>query len=493
MLAAELQLVLTAHEPVVLGCSPDIAQPPTRSRACWPPRPTALEAIDHKLVSFERTRSLNPDALDLLPDAGAWLVVQGGGDSREEADAAGDRILEAAGRQRDDDGVAWFDDPRKEQELWRVRESALGATSRLPGHSDAWPGWEDSAVHPDRLGDYLRDLRGLLDEFGYGEASLYGHFGQGCVHCRIPFELTTAPGVAAFRRFVERAAELVAAHGGSLSGEHGDGQARGELLPTMFGDEVGRRSAPARRRSTSTTSSTPARWWTVPARRRPAPRRRLRAPQRAYLVPLPRRRGQLLAGGAAGGRGGVPQHRGRGHVPLVPGDGGRGAISTRGRSRLLFEMLDGGRRGGPIADGWRSEAVLDALDLCLACKGCRSDCPVDVDMATYKAEFLAHHYRHRLRPRTHYSMGWLPVAAALARGPRGWSTRRRACRLSPRSPSGWAGSTPSAPSPSSPPRRSRRGWPSARRRATATWARCWCGPTRSRTGSTSTWVERRSR
>ncbi|HRW39671.1 MAG TPA: FAD-binding oxidoreductase, partial [Aquihabitans sp.] len=239
VLAAELQLVPTLRRTslVVLGY-PDIATAADAVPGVLAAEPTALEAIDRKLVSFERTRSLNPDALDLLPDAGAWLVVQGGGDSREEADAAGDRILEAAGRQRDDDGVAWFDDPRKEQELWRVRESALGATSRLPGHSDAWPGWEDSAVHPDRLGDYLRDLRGLLDEFGYGEASLYGHFGQGCVHCRIPFELTTAPGVAAFRRFVERAAELVAAHGGSLSGEHGDGQARGELLPTMFGDEV---------------------------------------------------------------------------------------------------------------------------------------------------------------------------------------------------------------------------------------------------------------
>ena len=161
-----------------------------------------------------------------------------GGENQAEADRGADELLAAVGRGRDDATVAFFDDPTHERELWEVRESALGATAHVPGEDLTWPGWEDSAVGPDRLGDYLRDLRSLFDEYGYTQASLYGHFGQGCVHCRIPFDLFTAAGITQFRSFLERAADLVASYGGSLSGEHGDGQARGELLVRMFGPEI---------------------------------------------------------------------------------------------------------------------------------------------------------------------------------------------------------------------------------------------------------------
>jgi FAD/FMN-containing dehydrogenase len=126
----------------------------------------------------------------------------------------------------------------------------------VPGEPDTWEGWEDSAVSPERLGDYLRDLERLYEDFGYAddaEPSLYGHFGQGCVHTRIPFRLTDATGVQRYRQFLEQAADLVVSYGGSLSGEHGDGQARGELLPRMFGQTIVQAFGELRRSSTRTT------------------------------------------------------------------------------------------------------------------------------------------------------------------------------------------------------------------------------------------------
>ncbi|MFD0890622.1 FAD-binding and (Fe-S)-binding domain-containing protein, partial [Streptosporangium algeriense] len=279
---------------------------------------------------------------------------------------------------------------------------------------DAWPGWDDSAVAPERLGDYLRDLCALCDEYGYGQTSLYGHFGQGCVHCSIPFDLVTPDGVRAFRSFMERAADLVVRYGGSLSGEHGDGQARAELLPRMFGDDL--TEAFGRFKAIFD------------------PGDRMNPGKVTAPLPLDER----LRLGTDYHHGGLTTHF---RYPHDEGDFGRAVLrcvgvgrcrrhsggvmcpsymvtgeeehSTRGRARLLFEMLDGTARDGVIAGGWRSGAVRDALDLCLACKGCKADCPVNVDMATYKAEFLSHHYAGRPRPRAHYAMGWLPLTAAL--------------------------------------------------------------------------------
>ncbi len=239
VLRAELKLVpvVKAHALVVLGY-PDIAAAGDAVPAVVDTGPIALEALDDKLVGFQREKHLNPHALDLLPEGRAWLVVQMGGATREDADRQARELLEAIDRGPDDPDVAMFDDPTRERELWEVREAALGATAHVPGEHLTWPGWEDSAVAPDRLGDYLRDLRSLFEEYGFTETSLYGHFGQGCVHCRIPFDLFTVAGIAAFRSFLERAADLVASYGGSLSGEHGDGQARGELLVRMFGPDI---------------------------------------------------------------------------------------------------------------------------------------------------------------------------------------------------------------------------------------------------------------
>lgn len=214
-------------------------------------RPIGLEGIDHGLFELAKDKHLHPDALQTLPDGRAWLFVEFGGDTQDDADGKARDLLERL-RSTDhapQDGKL-FDDPAEEHQVWQVRESGLGATARTPEGTDNWPGWEDSAVHPDRLGDYIRDLRQLYDRYGYA-ASLYGHFGQACLHTRMPFDLVTAKGIADSRAFLDEAAHLVVdKYGGSLSGEHGDGQARAELLPVMFGDDLAPRSESSRRSGT---------------------------------------------------------------------------------------------------------------------------------------------------------------------------------------------------------------------------------------------------
>ena len=421
VLRAELELVpvLTKRTLVVLGFD-SVGVAADAVPAVLPHEPIALEGLDHRLIHDQRVRHLNPQALQELPEGTAFLMVQFGGDDQDSVDRSAQQLLDGLKDSEHDPRVAVLDDPTREDELWQVREAGLGATAHVPGKPDTWPGWEDSAVAPDRLGDYIRDLEALYEEFGYaGETApaLYGHFGQGCLHTRIPFDLTDAAGVATYRRFMERAADLVAGYDGSLSGEHGDGQARGELLPKMFGADIVRAFGELKAIFDPGDRMNPG---------------KVVAP---YLMDENLRLGSSWS----------PRDPGRLHFSY-PEDGGSfanaakrcvgvgkcrqhehpdGAVmcpsyqvtleeenSTRGRARLLFEMMNG-HGDSPIGDGWRSTAVLDALDLCLACKGCKSDCPVNVDMATYKAEFLAHHYAGRLRPRSHYALGWLPALAAV--------------------------------------------------------------------------------
>ncbi|MEE2034566.1 FAD-binding and (Fe-S)-binding domain-containing protein, partial [Rhodococcus chondri] len=304
-----------------------------------------------------------------------------------------------------------FDDADHKKQMWAAREAGLGATAYPRHEPETHEGWEDAAVPPDRLGDYLRDFRALLDRYGYGTASLYGHFGQGCVHTRIPFDLRTADGIAKYRAFAEDSAHLVVDYGGSLSGEHGDGQSRAELLPIMYGERLvaafGELKAlfDPRNRMNPGKIVQPFR---LDENLRQGVTYHPLEPRTHFAYPDDGHRFSHAAARCVG----VGKCRGHDSGVMCPSYHATGEEehSTRGRSRLLFEML----QGEVITDGWRSTAVRDALDLCLACKGCRSDCPVDVDMATYKAEFLSHHYAHRLRPLAHYSMGWLPVWARLA-------------------------------------------------------------------------------
>ncbi|WUH93053.1 FAD-binding oxidoreductase [Streptomyces sp. NBC_00433] len=350
-----------------------------------------------------------------LPRGGAWLFVETGGDSPAQAQARAREICRTA------DGVtghAVVADPARQRALWRIREDAAGTATRMPDGTEAWPGWEDCAVPPARLGAYLRDFRALLADHGLRGAP-YGHFGDGCVHVRIDFDLVDPAGVARFRRFSEAAADLVVSHGGSLSGEHGDGRARAELLPKMYGPDVIALFSDFKDLWDPDGGLNPG------TLVRPDPidsNLRFAALPSAASRPVdveftyPGDGGDFVA--AVRRCVGVAKCR----TSAAVGDGGSAVMcpsfrvtgeerhSTRGRARLLHEML----AGEVVTDGWKSAEVKGALDLCLSCKGCRSDCPVEVDMATYKAEFLHQHYRGRLRPRAHYSMGWLPVWLKIA-------------------------------------------------------------------------------
>ncbi|MGW0766743.1 FAD-binding and (Fe-S)-binding domain-containing protein [Streptomyces sp. NPDC002676] len=344
-----------------------------------------------------------------LPRGGAWLFVEADGESATEARAHAEAIVRAA----DVVDAAVVTDPAAQRALWRIREDASGRATRMPDDGrtslsggEAWPGWEDCAVPPARLGAYLRDFRALLAAHGL-HGTPYGHFGDGCIHVRIDFDLLTDAGVARFRRFSEEVADLVVAHGGSLSGEHGDGQARAELLPRMYGDEMVRLFERAKGIWDPDDLLNPGMLV------RPAP-----LDTNLRFAALPREPVPVAFGYPADGgdfRAAVRRCVGvakcrtttvSGPAVMCPSFRATGEEehSTRGRARLLHEML----AGELVTDGWRSTEVRDALDLCLSCKGCRSDCPVGVDMATYKAEFLHHHYAGRRRPAAHLSMGRLP-------------------------------------------------------------------------------------
>src|SRR5579884_3693109 len=199
--------------------------------------PIALEGIDDRMIEDARRKDLLPDDVAMLPPGGGWLLVEFGSDTRQESHDKAEGLLNALKQDRSSPNIKLFDTPADMKKIWLVRESALGATGRVPGEKDAWPGWEDSAVPPDKVADYLRDLRDLMERYDYRYA-FYGHFGQGCIHTRVSFDLETSGGIARFRSFIFDAADLVVKYGGSFSGEHGDGQARAELLPRMYGDEL---------------------------------------------------------------------------------------------------------------------------------------------------------------------------------------------------------------------------------------------------------------
>ncbi|MFF7356860.1 FAD-linked oxidase C-terminal domain-containing protein [Streptomyces filipinensis] len=417
VLRAELDLVPVPpyQSLLVLGYDDICAAADDVSRVLEHCSPSQLEALDGRMAELMREEGAYLDSLNVLPEGDSWLMVQYSGDSQDDVDEQAHALLRAIGRGAKDANVAFSDDPEREQKMLRAREAGLGVTARPPDDRETWEGWEDSAVPPERLGDYLRDLKDLFEEFDYDHPSLYGHFGQGCVHTRIPFGLKTAEGVADFRRFVERAADLVASYGGSLSGEHGDGQSRGELLTRMFGERLVTAFGELKALFDPTNRMNPGKIvhpHPVDGQLRLGPSWRPATPATHFDFPEDAHSFNRAVMRCVG-IGNCRSHSGGVMCPSY-----RATMeeehSTRGRARLLFEMLDG-HADSAIKDGWRSTAVRDALDLCLACKGCKSDCPTGVDMATLKAEFMAHHYEGRIRPMAHYSMGYLPVWARLSR------------------------------------------------------------------------------
>ncbi|WP_347158921.1 FAD-binding and (Fe-S)-binding domain-containing protein [Pontibacter chitinilyticus] len=366
-------------------------------------KPIALEGMDERLIDYMRNRGLDINDLSLLPKGHGWLLVEFGGDSQEDADNKGKALMEFLKKQDNPPTMSLFDDRAQELKLWEVREAGLGATAFVSFMDDTWPGWEDSSVPPEKVGDYLKSLRELFDKYDY-HGALYGHFGQGCIHCRIDFDLTSQPGIDKYKRFTEEAAHMVVNYGGSLSGEHGDGQARADLLEIMYGKEL-----------VQAFNEFKAIWdpeWKMNPGKVVKPndqRANLRLgadydpaePKTHFQFPNDEGRFSRAVLRCVG-VGQCRRHEGGTMCPsyMVTREEKN---ATRGRAHLLFEML----QGEEIDDGWKSESVKDALDLCLACKGCKGDCPVHVDMATYKSEFLSHYYEGRLRPRSAYAFGWI--------------------------------------------------------------------------------------
>jgi FAD/FMN-containing dehydrogenase/Fe-S oxidoreductase len=410
ILEATCRLVESPPERVLLVVAyPDIYQCADHVPEIMAHKPIGLEGFDDLLVYYARTKGVNSEGLALLPEGGGWLMVEFGGQTAQAAESQARSLIDALNRKVSPPNVRLYAG-QQAQRIWEIREASLGATSHVPGEPLNWEGWEDAAVAPEKLGAYLRDLRKMMAAFGY-KGSLYGHFGHGCVHTRLNFDLQSKDGIAKFRKFVEEAADLVVGYGGSLSGEHGDGQARAELLPKMFGPEL----MQAFRKFKSAWDPD---WKMNPGKLIDPYKLDQNLRLGANYAPWePETRFQFTA-----------DHGSLSHAALRCVGVGKcrreeGGVmcpsyratheekhSTRGRAHLLWEMT----QGEVIRDGWRSEEVKQSLDLCLACKGCKSDCPVSVDVATYKAEFLSHYYEGRVRPRSAYAFGNIDLWARLA-------------------------------------------------------------------------------
>ena len=381
--------------------------------------PIATEGLDLGIIGGLKRRGLKLDDIALLPRGDAWIMVEFGGDPPGDATRQAEALAEHY-KGRDDVSSWLITDKPMQARIWNIRETGASATALAIDGDQPDPvcGWEDAAVDPLRLGDYLREFQALVDRTGY-TTSLYGHFGDGCIHARINFDLRSLDGIKIWRGFLQAAAELVVKYGGSLSGEHGDGQAKAEFLPVMYGAELMQALVEfksiwdplGKMNPGKVVDSAGGKVFRADENLRQGPNYKpvtlatrmhfLSREGEGFTRELERCVGMGKCRAAQGGTM-CPSYR-------VTGEE---RYSTRGRARLLAEML----RGELITDQWQSEEVREALDLCLACKGCKSDCPTHTDMASYKAEFLSHYHEKKARPRQAYFMGfigqWAPFASA---------------------------------------------------------------------------------
>jgi len=368
-----------------------------------------LEGFDEKLLNALRRKQKSLDDLDLLPPGNGFLLAEFGGDTQASAhQQASDFVASLASLEPAP--TARIYTTTEAARVWHIRESGLGATAFVPGQGTGWEGWEDAAVEPAQLGSYLRAISALMEEYGY-RSPMYGHFGQGCVHMRHNFDLESEAGIRAFRSFIERAADIALAHGGSLSGEHGDGQARGALLPKMFSPELMEAFRTFKRLWDPLNRLNPGKLIDA---REPDEDLRLGADYKPWEpkthFAFAEDNGSLAS--AALRCVGVGACRKQDAGTMCPSfmATGEELHSTRGRAHLLWELM----QGEVLPDQWKNKQVKESLDLCLACKACKSECPVSVDMASYKAEFLAHHFEGERRPLAHYAFGLIDRWAHLA-------------------------------------------------------------------------------
>src|SRR5215831_11920067 len=417
ILEAEVRLVFSYPKRVLLVLGyPSIYEAGDHVPKILEHKPIGFEGLDNFLINNVKKKGMpQVDDLSVLPDGKGWLVVEFGSGTIEEAEQrarAAMSTIEGSGAP----SMKLFVDEAEQQKVWDVREAGLGATAFVPGEPLTWEGWEDSAVPPEKVGGYLRDLCKLYEKYEYRSA-LYGHFGQGCIHCRVNFDLVSEPGIRKWRSFMEEATDLVTSYGGSISGEHGDGQSKAEFLYKMFGSDL----IEAFREFKSIWDPD---WKMNPGKivdpYRIDENHRLGADYKPWEpethFKYPDDKGSFAH--AALRCVGVGKCR-RKDAEKPDDDTMCPSFmvtheerhTTRGRAHHLWEMLN----GNVIADGWHDENVKESLDLCLACKGCKGDCPVNVDIATYKAEFLSHYWEGRLRPRHAYAFGlvdqWARVAS----------------------------------------------------------------------------------
>jgi FAD/FMN-containing dehydrogenase/Fe-S oxidoreductase len=376
-------------------------------------KPIGLEGVDGYLLEALRSKQKYLSDLELLPPGDGFLVVEFGASTQAEANAKA-RAFVAAMKTLPAQPACRIYTTDEAKRVWHIRESGLGATAHMRTSDgktvEGWEGWEDAAVDPNKLGSYLRAIRALMADYNYSSA-MYGHFGQGCVHMRLNFDLETPEGILKFRRFVDQAADITLAHGGSLSGEHGDGQSRAALYPKMFGEDLMQAFRQFKRIFDPTNRMNPNKLIDAHEIHEDL---RLGAdykpwePETHFSFPddhgsFPSATLRCVGVGAC---------RKTDAATMCPSfmATGEELHSTRGRAHLLWELM----QGEVLPYQWKNKQVKESLDTCLSCKACKSECPVSVDMATYKAEFLAHHYENESRPLSHYAFGRIDVFAHLA-------------------------------------------------------------------------------
>lgn len=372
-------------------------------------KPFALEGMDDRLMQLVRVSGVGASGVERFPEGAGWLIVEFADETTEKAAERAHR-LEEKFRDRGT-GTTVLTELADQEAIWAARKAGLGVTAHVAGKKDAWEGWEDTTVPPDRLGDYLRELRAMFDRYGY-DGPFYGHFGQGLVHTRVTFDLKTGPGIQKYREFVREGAHLVKRFGGSLTGEHGDGQARGELLGILYSPTILEAFERFRKIWDPRGLMNPGkvvRPHRVDENLRMGEHYRPQVPTTHFAFGQDRESFAYATERCVG----VGKCRSTGDGTMCPSYRAtrEEKHATRGRAHLLFELLSSPEQAGK---GLRDEGVKEALDLCLACKACKHECPVGVDMATYKAEFFAHYYEHALRPRAAYSMGLIMFWARLA-------------------------------------------------------------------------------
>jgi len=371
--------------------------------------PIGLEGFEGAMVDGLKVKGAAN--LELLPGGRGILLVEFGADDPKQAADSATRLVEALKRSPGAP-VSRIYTAAESKAVWKLRESGPRAAANLPGTPPRYEGWDDAAVAPERLGPYLRELRRLLDDYQYA-ATFYGHFGHGCIHMQVTFDLQSDAGIRKYGTFVNDAADLVVRHGGSVSGEHGDGRSRSALLPKMFGPEVMSALGAFKGAWDPDNKLNPGNIVNPP---QPTEHLRLSGGHQVHLIQptrfqFPDDGGSMAA--AAARCIGIGECRKQDAGVMCPSYMVtlEEEHSTRGRAHMLAEAL----RGEVVRGGWNDEQVKASLDLCLSCKACKSECPTNVDIATYRAEFLSHYYEHHRRPLHAYAFGmvdrWLSLAA----------------------------------------------------------------------------------